>query len=122
MGFLVTIFVSLFNLHDRNGLLSKSAGKVRSDAQKATLLENRAALLHQIEKWHQIQAVYMPSVIDTDTTDVEPSQRVKAESVKLWLPSQLVAEDRDAVCLSGVASIETELRLARLEDSLDDLR
>ena len=76
----------------RSSLLSKTARKVRSDAQKATLLENRAALLHQIEKWHQIQAVYMPRVLHTDTIDLESSQTVKAKSIMLWLPSQLDAE------------------------------
>ena len=94
---------------------------MRSDGQKATLLENRAALLYQIEKWRQIQAVYMPGVLDTDTTDLEPLQKVKAESIKLWLPSQL-GEDRDRICLDGVVNGEAELRFAQLEDSLNDLR
>ena len=95
---------------------------MRSDGQKATLLENRATLFHQIEKWRQIQAVYMPGVLDTDTTNQEPIQRVKAESVKLWLPSQLDPEDRDMICLGGVVNGEVELRFAQLEDSLNDLR
>ena len=63
----------------------------------------------------------MPGVLNTDTADLEPPQRVKAESVKLWLPSQL-GEDRDVVCLGGVVNGEVELRFAQLEDSLNDLR
>jgi hypothetical protein len=47
---------------------------------------------------------------------------VKAESIKLWLPSQLDAEDRDSICLGGVINSEKELRFAQLEDSLNDLR
>jgi len=47
---------------------------------------------------------------------------VKAESIKLWLPSQLDAEDRDMICVGGVANSEKELRFAQLEDALDDLR
>lgn len=54
--------------------------------------------------------------------DADSSQRVKAESVKLWLPSQLDAEDREAICLSGVVNHEKELRFGQLEDSLNDLR
>ena len=106
----------------RYALLSKSTGNVRSDGQKAILLENRTALSYQIEKWRQIQAVYMPGVLNIDTVDPESSRRVKAESIKLWLPSQLDTEARNTVCSGGIVKSEKELRLAQLEDSLNDLR
>ena len=64
----------------------------------------------------------MPGALDTSTSDSEPSPRVKAESIKLWLPSQLDAKDRDLICLRGVVSGEKDLRFAQLEDSLNDLR
>lgn len=95
---------------------------MRSDGQKAILFETRSALLHSIEKWRQLQAVYMPGALNPDTTDPDPSQRVKAESIKLWLPSQLDAEDRNVTCLGGVIESEKKLRFAQLEDSLNDLR
>ncbi|KAF9780601.1 hypothetical protein BJ322DRAFT_1112591 [Thelephora terrestris] len=44
------------------GLQSAFAGKAHSNAQKATLLERQIALLHQINKWRELQAVYMPGV------------------------------------------------------------
>ena len=103
-------------------MLSKPDGKVRSDGQKAALLEKRGALLHRIDKWRKIQAVYMPGVFDADTTDPGSPQKVKAEAIKLLLPSQLDADDRDTICLGGVVNSEKEFRLAQLEDSLDDLR
>ena len=93
-----------------------------SDGQKATLLEKQGVLLHQIEKWRQLQAVYMPGALDTDTSNPESSPRVKAKSIKLWLPSQLNAEDRDSSCSKSVVNSEKELRFAQLEDSLNDLR
>ena len=95
---------------------------MRSDGQKATLLEKRGVLLHRIDKWRKLQAVYMPGVFDADTTDPGSPQKVKAESIKLLLPSQLDAEDRDSICLGGIINSEKELRLAQLEDSLNDLR
>ena len=95
---------------------------MRSDGQKASLLENRAALLYQIEQWRRVQAVYMPGTLDTVPTDPVSLERVKAESLKLWLPSQLDAEDRVVICLGGVINSEQELRLAQLEDSLSGLR
>ena len=90
-------------------MLSTSAKKTRSDSQKATLLKKRGILLHQIEKWHQLQAVYMPGAIDASTSNPDSSHRVKAESIKLWLPSQLDAEDRDSLCLRGIVNNEKEL-------------
>lgn len=95
---------------------------MHSDLQKSTLLENRAALLHQIEKWRKVQAVYMPGVLEIGGIDSDSLRGVKAESVKLWLPSELDAEDRDTVCSTSVINSEKELRFAQLEDSLNDLR
>jgi hypothetical protein len=103
-------------------LLSTSTEEAQSNGQRATLLERRGVLLHQIEKWRQLQAIYMPGALDAGTSDSGSSPRVKAESVKLWLPSQLDAEDRDSICLGGVINSEKELRFAQLEDTLNDLR
>jgi len=64
----------------------------------------------------------MPGALDTDTSDPGSSPRVKAESIKLWLPSQLDARDRESICLGGVVNSEKELRFAQLEDALNDLR
>ena len=90
-------------------MLSTSAKKTRSDGQKATLLEKHGILLHQIDKWRQLQVVYMPGVIDAGTSDPDSSHRVKAKSIKLWLPSQLDAKDWDSLCLGGVVNNEKEL-------------
>jgi hypothetical protein len=105
----------------RRGLLSTSTGGTRTNGQKATLLEKRGVLLHQIEKWRRLQAVYMPGALDIGTSDPGSSTRVKAESIKLWLPSQLDDEDRNLICLDGVVNSEKELRFAQLEDNLNDL-
>ena len=64
----------------------------------------------------------MPGVQVTNAVDQESAQKVKADSIKLWLPSQLDAENRDATCLGGVVNSEKDLRFAQLEDSLNDLR
>ena len=64
----------------------------------------------------------MPGVIDTGAYNPDSSTRVKAELIKLWLPSQLDAEDRDSSCSRGVINCEKELRFGQLEDALDDLR
>jgi len=112
----------LLNAWSRYSLLATFAQKTRSDGQKATLLEKRGTLLHRIEKWRRLQTAYMPGVLDTGTSDSESPQRVKAESIKLWLPSQLDTEDRNVLCLESAINSEKELRFAQLEDSLNDLR
>ena len=93
---------------------------MRTDTQKATLLEWRGALLYQIEKWHELQAVYMPGVLNVSTSELGVS-REKAESIKLWLPSQLDATERETFCLHGIISSERELRFGQLHNALDEL-
>ena len=102
--------------------MSAFTGKTRSDAQKATLLERRSALLHQIGKWRELQALYMPGVLDTAISETGPSPREKAESVKLWLPSHLDAAERDSLCSGSVVTSERELRFGQLHDALNELR
>lgn len=100
-----------------------STGKTQSNAQKATLFERRGALLHQIKKWRELQAIYMPGVLDTGASDPGSSRKEKAESIKLWLPSQLDnTGERAILCVAGVINSEKELRFGQLQDSLNDLR
>ena len=64
----------------------------------------------------------MSRVIDTSISNPESSWKMKAEAIKLWLPSQLDKEDRDLFCLGGVVTSKKELRFAQLEDALNNLR
>ena len=64
----------------------------------------------------------MPGALDVGASDPASSPKPKAESIKLWLPSQLDAEDRDSICLGGIIDREKELRFTQLEDTLNDLR
>ena len=101
--------------------MSAFSEKTRTDAQKATLLERRGVLLHQIEKWRGLQAVYMPGVMNT-LPEPEQLPRQRAEAIKLWLPSQLDAVERNSLCMHGVITSERELRFGQLHDALDELR
>ena len=74
------------------------------------LLECQNALLHQIKKWCELQVVYMPGVLNVNTSDLESSRREKVETIKLWLPSQLESSNEHAsICIPGVVSSEKEL-------------
>lgn len=64
----------------------------------------------------------MPGVLDTNIY-LESSRTEKAETLKLWLPSQLEdISERTSICLPGIINSEKELRFGQLQDSLDDLR
>jgi len=105
---------------ERHALLLAFTEKTRSNAQKAALLERRNAILHQIRKWRELQAVYMPGV--SAAAETGPSPREKAESIKLWLPSHLDMAERDSLCSGGVVASEREFRFGQVHDSLDELR
>jgi len=62
----------------------------------------------------------MPGV--SDAVETGPSPREKAEAIKLWLPSHLDMDERDALCSGGVVASEREFRFGQVHDSLDELR
>ena len=64
----------------------------------------------------------MPGALGAGVSEPESLPREKAESVKLWLPSQLDSAERDALCSRGVITSERELRFGQLHDSLNELR
>jgi hypothetical protein len=92
---------------------------MKSDTQKATLFERRDALLHQIEKWRKLQAVYMPGVIDASIPEPGTSPWEKVEHIKLWLPSHLDATEWDSFCSGGAITSKRELRFGQLDDALN---
>ena len=63
----------------------------------------------------------MPGVSDAGIPETG-SSREKAESVKLWLPSDLDAAERDSLCSRSIITSERELRFGQLHDALDELR
>lgn len=57
------------------------------------------------------------SMLD-ETHDDDPS----SDLLKLWLPSEVPAEDRDSWCLPGIPFLEFRFRYAQANDSLAQLR
>jgi len=62
----------------------------------------------------------MPGVISTldEMHDSEASE----DSLKLWLPLEVSADDRDAWCLPGIPFLEFRFRYAQADDCLAELR
>lgn len=53
---------------------------------------------------------------------LEDSPDVHAETVRLFMPSELVDTDRARACPPGVVDVECRLREAELSDTLEQLR
>lgn len=127
----VSLFVRRTHTHNslyfRHQLASAIRNKPqKSDAQIASTQEKRNSLLRRIQKWRELQLVYMPGVtvvpLSTSEDDAEDDNAEAAEDIPLLLPSGLDTERRERVCLPQVAEQERLLRMAQLQDSLVDLR
>lgn len=97
----------------------------------AEVQEKRTALLRRIELWQGVQDVHMAMVpllrnseasTGSSSSAGAPPARVKAEHMKLWLPSSLPPQYRQLPTLAALVRKEARLRLAQLSDSLEDIR
>ena len=97
--------------------------------RETRIQEWRHSVLVKIGKFRQLQKVYMPGAAramseaeqERDTDAVPP----KAEKVKLFMPSAMVARDENDTlrgCVAGLIGMETKLRVAQCSNSLAKLR
>lgn len=103
--------------------------RLHDDAKKATaskvagLVERRTALRRKLQKFREIQAIYMPRAVSMLGED--PACRLDielVEDVRLGLPSEISASRRDTVCSPRLRDVEARLREAQCRDALQDLR
>lgn len=94
-----------------------------TDLQMCQLLTKRHTLRRRIDKWRDIQDVYMPSVAEHRAESISPDDANGSypETVPLHLPSSLPA-DVIRTIPSNFIDIETRLRISQADDSLDDLK
>ena len=97
--------------------------------QTASLIERRTTILKRIQRFREIQRLYMPGFdprdytnADHDDTSSSAAQSTNAENIKLYMPFELNPSDRRKFCPNGLASIEDRIRFAEASDSLEDLR
>jgi len=62
----------------------------------------------------------MPGI--TSILDDVRNNELPEDSFKLWLPSEISAEDRDTWCLPNITFLEFRFRYAQADDSLAELR
>jgi hypothetical protein len=97
----------------------------KTSKQLADIEEKRASLLNRIQRWRQVQLIYMPGVgalLAQALTAASDSQlRELAESIPLHLPSSLPRGLRTPD-ISAITEKECRLRVAQADDALADIR
>ena len=106
----------------RRVLAVRAKGK-HSTADLASLQEKHNTLVHRIETWRAIQTAYMPSVssLVEDASGSDDSPALKAEDIKLYLPSMVPPHLRTGSSLSSLLQKEIQLRIAQADDALADI-
>ncbi|KAI0348910.1 hypothetical protein OH77DRAFT_1465897 [Trametes cingulata] len=89
--------------------------------QQVDLHKRAAPLLHRLNQFLDLQAVYMPRLA-SHTSPQPPPTVDTIYSYPLHLPSELAPDIRALVCVEGLAQIEDDLQYAEACEALDELR
>ncbi len=82
-----------------------------------------AALLGKVRKFRQLQAVYMPGLVQSSSsTPPRALTALDVDSFPIVLPSDLSCQDREKYCVAKLSQIEDDLQYADACDALEDLR
>ena len=96
-----------------------------TDREMSKLITKRNVLRCRIDKWREVQNVYMPSITKHLTQSVSPDDEdrffERPEAIPLYLPSTLPS-DLISTIPSKFVEIEKCLRVSQADDSLNDLR
>ncbi|KAI0746139.1 hypothetical protein C8Q76DRAFT_604722, partial [Earliella scabrosa] len=114
-------------LEERQRALRLRSVVGRSVSELAEQQQKRNLLMRRIELWQAIQDVHMPMVAQLRAagqlgSDGTSPTLIKAEDVKLWLPSALPTQLLAADALVGLRVKEARLRTAQMADALADIR
>ena len=84
------------------------------------VLELRNAISRNLAELRRSQRIYMPGLVPT--LDDIRDDSISEDSLKLYLPSEIPPNDRDAWCHPGLPSLEFLFRFAQADDSLAEIR
>ncbi|KAJ7025067.1 hypothetical protein C8F04DRAFT_1269674 [Mycena alexandri] len=103
------------------------AGHALVTADRASKIhERRLAFMVKLAKFRKLQAIFTLGAlrtmeVDEAGLDVEALD-VKAEAIKLYMPSELSAVEREVGCLNNVVELEVRLRENQCQNALVQLR
>ncbi|KAJ6448052.1 hypothetical protein C8R47DRAFT_1085105 [Mycena vitilis] len=103
------------------------AGRALVTADRASKIhDRRLAFMAKLDKFRELQTVFTPGAIRTiraaEAARNTDAAEIKAECVKLYMPSELSALEREVGCLGGVIDLETRLRENQCHNALVKLR
>jgi hypothetical protein len=90
--------------------------------QSANIHEKRSVLRRRIEKWKDVQSIYMPAVGELQPSSPPSDSPLHPENIPLRLPSAIAPEVRSTRCVEGLPDKEWRLRVAQANDALRDLQ
>ncbi|KAJ7051050.1 hypothetical protein C8F01DRAFT_1263316 [Mycena amicta] len=108
--------------------------RIKWESHAKTLMADRASQLEELrvsffKKLRTIEKVeegFMPGVVDLRAEEEELRDLdlppAKAEDVRLWLPSELSADERKEEMLQKLAKVESSLRRGQCGDAIASLR
>ncbi|KAF7289215.1 CxC2 domain-containing protein [Mycena indigotica] len=94
--------------------------------RSSQLDELRVNFFKKLRSMEAHQVYFMPGVADLRAAEEErrdaDTPPPAAENVKLWLPSDLSAEERQSACRPGLDEVEAKLRVGQCGDALAKIR
>ncbi|KAI1792316.1 hypothetical protein LXA43DRAFT_1093838 [Ganoderma leucocontextum] len=109
--------------------IEETQARLKADAKDVTpskvgpLFERRTVLRRKLQKYRELQHVYMPEAAhvfasdDACRTDVE-----LVENIRIGLPSEISPSRRAVVCPAVLQDMEARIREAQCRDALHDIR
>jgi hypothetical protein len=98
-----------------------------SDLKETDIIDKRQALRRRIERWQDVQVIYMPAVSQlhtrshSSTTSTSSDRFSRPELIPLYLPSSLPPTSHSSPS-DGLFETEKRLRVAQADDALAELR
>ena len=118
-----------YSLYSRELIQREVKGKRKQTLlQSTSLTERRTILLKRVQRFRELQQVYMPGLDAPLLTQLERaalprnSTSIHVEDSILFMPSELSAATCRRVCSPGLGDIEDRIRFAEAHDALDHLR
>lgn len=113
---------NVLTLAARQAIRTEVKGKRSSTLlQTTTVVERRTTLIKRIQRFREIQRLYMPKFDPFSYAELKAAP-LQVEDYVLYLPSDLNANDRRQFCPNGLSELEDRVRYAEACDSLETLR
>lgn len=114
------------NAGNRQVLKVDSRKRKLTTTQATALQDRRTSLLRKIQKFRDVQDMYMPGLrhfLDQTQGDLAEQERdTHSENLAIHLPSSLSSADRTTIYIPGVVDVEDRLRYGEACEALESLR